>query len=291
MKKLLSTILLGLVSMTVLAQGEKTWNNVVFGYASAPIINVQKVTFASDRTEVFLQFKIPEHQLEKVAGQELPLPEKVTLKANGQDYVTKDATVITLGKSFKMPANGQLDFSFIFAPLPTRTKLIDMVDIGGLQILNIRDLDNQPEDLADTYWRNEATGDWLIGFAPSHVVYQNKVWDIASQTEKKDVYTLTLADGPTIKVGKMKKGLRTITIGQVKPVVCSPITSIALPDYPTKDLRTGFVDNGYSATDSVTIAGWLKDMPERVQQKGREFEVSFVDIIMDDQYKLYAKMD
>ena len=84
MKKLLSTILLGLVSMTVLAQGEKTWNNVVFGYANAPIINVQKVTFASDRTEVFLQFKIPEHQLEKVAGQELPLPEKVTLKANGQ---------------------------------------------------------------------------------------------------------------------------------------------------------------------------------------------------------------
>ena len=291
MKKLLSTILLGLVSMTVLAQGEKTWNNVVFGYASAPIINVQKVTFASDRTEVFLQFKIPEHQLEKVAGQELPLPEKVTLKANGQDYVTKDATVITLGKSFKMPANGQLDFSFIFEPLPTRTKLIDMVDIGGLQILNIRDLDSQPEDLADTYWRNEATGEWLIGFAPSHVVYQNKVWDIASQTEKKDAYTLMLADGPTIKVGKMKKGLRTITIGQEKSVVCSPITSVALPDYPTKDLRTGFVDNGYSATDSVTIAGWLKDMPERVQQKGREFEVSFVDIIMDDQYKLYAKMD
>ena len=291
MKKLLSTILLGLVSMTVLAQGEKTWNNVVFGYASAPIINVQKVTFASDRTEVFLQFKIPEHQLEKVAGQELPLPEKVTLKANGQEYVTKDATVITLGKSFKMPANGQLDFSFIFEPLPTRTKLIDMVDIGGLQIQNIRDLDSQPEDLADTYWRNEATGDWLIGFAPSHVVYQNKVWDIASQTEKKDVYTLTLADGPTIKVGKMKKGLRTITIGQEKPVVCSPITSIALPDYPTKDLRTGFVDNGYSATDSVTIAGWLKDMPERVQQKGREFEVSFVDLIMDDQHRLYTTMD
>ena len=291
MKKLLSTILLGLVSMTVLAQGEKTWNNVVFGYASAPIINVQKVTFASDRTEVFLQFKIPEHQLEKVAGQELPLPEKVTLKANGQEYVTKDATVITLGKSFKMPANGQLDFSFIFEPLPARTKLIDMVDIGGLQIQNIRDLDSQPEDLADTYWRNEATGDWLIGFAPSHVVYQNKVWDIASQTEKKDVYTLTLADGPTIKVGKMKKGLRTITIGQEKPVVCSPITSIALPDYPTKDLRTGFVDNGYSATDSVTIAGWLKDMPERVQQKGREFEVSFVDLIMDDQHRLYTTMD
>lgn len=291
MKKLLSTILLGLVSMTVLAQGEKTWNNVVFGYASAPIINVQKVTFASDRTEVFLQFKIPEHQLEKVAGQELPLPEKVTLKANGQEYVTKDATVISLGKSFKMPANGQLDFSFIFEPLPARTKLIDMVDIGGLQIQNIRDLDSQPEDLADTYWRNEATGDWLIGFAPSHVVYQNKVWDIASQTEKKDVYTLTLADGPTIKVGKMKKGLRTITIGQEKPVVCSPITSIALPDYPTKDLRTGFVDNGYSATDSVTIAGWLKDMPERVQQKGREFEVSFVDLIMDDQHRLYTTMD
>jgi hypothetical protein len=66
-----------------------------------------------------------------------------------------------------------------------------------LQIFNIHSADHLPEGIADTYWRNEATGDWLIGFAPKHVIYENKVQDIASQTEKKDAYTLTLDDGTT----------------------------------------------------------------------------------------------
>ena len=32
--------------------------------------------------------------------------------------------------------------------------------------------DAKSNGIADTYWRNEQTGDWLIGFAPKHVVYQ-----------------------------------------------------------------------------------------------------------------------
>jgi hypothetical protein len=72
------------------------------------------------------------------------------------------------------------------------------------------------DQLTDTYWRNEATGDWLIGITPQHVIYKNKVWDIVSQTEKKDTYTLTLADGPAIMVGKMKKGKRSIIPDKVK---------------------------------------------------------------------------
>lgn len=86
--------------------------------------------------------------------------------------------------------------------------------------------------IADTYWRNEATGDWFIGFAPKHVIYDNKVWDIAALTVKVDTYMLTLDDGTVIKIGKLKKGKRTIAIGREKPVICSPITSAALPDYP-----------------------------------------------------------
>ena len=60
----------------------------------------------------------------------------------------------------------------------------------------------QVNNIADTYWRNEQTGDWLIGFAEKHVIYNNKVWEIVSQTEKKDAYTLTADNGETIKVGK-----------------------------------------------------------------------------------------
>ena len=155
---------------------------------------------------------------------------------------------------------------------------------GWAQDTNIR-------TLADTYWRNEATGDWLIGFASQHVIYSNKVYDIANQTEKKDVYTLTLSDGTVIKVDKLKKGKRNITIGHEKPIACSPITTAALPDYPTKDLRQDFVDNGYRANDSVTIIGWLKDMPKVAWERGKEFGVGIENIFSDKEESSYAKMD
>ena len=130
----------------------------------------------------------------------------------------------------------------------------------------------QSNTIADTYWRNEQTGDWLIGFAEKHVIYNKKVWEIVSQTEKKDAYTLTVDNGETIEVGKMKNGRRTIVIGKGKPVVCSQITTQYLPDYPTKDL-TAFKDNDYQAGDTVTFIGWLKDCPKEVLDKKREFDM------------------
>ena len=145
--------------------------------------------------------------------------------------------------------------------------------------------------LADTYWRNEKTGDWLIGITANHVIYDNMVWDIVARTEKKDAYTLTISNGTTIKVGKQKKGLRSIAIDKQKPITCSLINTQALPDYPKKDLRTGFTDNGYRDGDSVTIIGWLKDMPQDEWQKGGEFRVSWNSIITDEQEVFFAKMD
>lgn len=56
--------------------------------------------------------------------------------------------------------------------------------------------------IADTYWRNEATGEWMIGFAEKHAIFDNKVWDIVSQTEKKDAYTLMLNNGTIIEWAK-----------------------------------------------------------------------------------------
>ena len=145
--------------------------------------------------------------------------------------------------------------------------------------------------LADTYWRNEKTGDWLIGITANHVIYDNMVWDIVARTEKKDAYTLTISNGTTIKVGKQKKGLRSIAIDKQKPITCSLINTQALPDYPKKDLRKGFTDNGYRDGDSVTIIGWLKDMPQEEWQKGGEFRVSWNSIITDEQEVFFSKMD
>ena len=160
------------------------------------------------------------------------------------------------------------------------TLLLALVGVAG-------QAQNDERALADTYWRNETTGDWLIGITKDQVIYGNQVWDIADQVEKKDTYLLTLDNGTTIKVDKPKKGLRSMTIGNQKPVLCSPITTATLPDYPTKDSRTGFVDNGYKESDSVTIVGWLKDMP----QEGRELTIRYNDIIIDDRVDVDVPLD
>ncbi len=150
------------------------------------------------------------------------------------------------------------------------------------------------QSLTDTYWRNPKTGDWVIGFAEKHVIYDNAVWDIVEQTERKGGYTLTISNGSEtrgIKVSPSKKEERTITIDKKVSVKCSPITTSTLPDYPTRDDRQGFKDNGYRMGDSVTIVGWLKDMPAEAWKRGKEFEVAIMNILTDEQESFYAPMD
>ena len=281
MKKIIFTALFALVALAGQAQkAEKVWNNVVTGYANVPIFKVTRVVMYDDRTDMSLRILI------RIKGQQIDFTKGTALKADGKEYAgtgyaIKGSEPVQMGEPITMPSD-TTELVLSFAPLPPTTQKFDFVMPEGLQMLNIHSADHLPEGIADTYWRNEATGDWLIGFAPKHVIYENKVQDIASQTEKNDAYTLTLDDGTPIKVGKLKKGRRTIAIGHRKPLVCSPITGAALPDYPTKDLRTGFVDNGYNPSDSVTIVGWLKDMPEQEWKKGTEFVIESNNIFKND---------
>ena len=285
-KSTIITILLALVVTTGWAQ-KKVWDNVVTGHANVPYFKVTKVAIYDDRTEVFLRLEVPQ----QMAGESVPLATKPTLTADGKTYAVKGATVISLTEPYTIPAGGKVDFSLIFEPIPENTYLISVAEPNLWSIANVHDAESQPTGIADTYWRNEATGDWLVGFAKQHVIYNNMVWDIVGQTVKKDAYTLTLNDGTTIRVGKMKKGLRQIAIGNNKAIACSPITGAALPDYPTKDQRTGFVDNGYNPKDSVTIIGWMKDMPEEARRQGGDFNVSVNDFLTDEEETAYAMMD
>ena len=150
------------------------------------------------------------------------------------------------------------------------------------------------QNLTDTYWKNPKTGDWVIGFAEKHVVYDNAVWDIVEQTERKGGYTFTISNGretKDIKVSPTKKEERTITIDKKVSVKCSPITTSTLPDYPTRDDRQGFKDNGYRMGDSVTIVGWLKDMPVEAWERGKDFKVAIMNILTDEQDSFYAPLD
>lgn len=283
MKKLISTLLFVLVCLSGQSQNVKVWNQVATGHANTPYVKVTKVALYEDRTEMSMH-------IDFVAGQWIRIATNTFLQVDGKQFPVKDATVITLGEQYTMPAD-TLNFVLTFEPVPQNVKSIDMVEPGGWVVPNIRNAGLLPEGITNTYWRDETTGDWLIGFAPKHVIYKNKVYDIASQTMKKDAYTLTLDDGTTIQVGKMKKGLRSIAVGNGKPATCSPITKATLPDYPTKDTRTGFVDNGYRLDDSATIVGWLKDMPDAIRQQNQEFSIDIENILTNKQETTYAKMD
>jgi hypothetical protein len=274
--------MIALIATTVQAQ-TKVWDNIVMGYANAPIINVNRVALYADRTDVSLHINYRK-------GRQMGFSRGTALKAGGKDYKVTGATVIKLDEPYTMTED-TLNLTLTFEPLPVTTQKFDFTSPDGLQLLNIRNANSLPEDITNTYWRNESTGDWMIGITPNHVIYKNKVWDIVSQTEKKDAYTLTINDGTIIKVGKMKKGQRIITIGKEKPATCSPIVTAALPDYPTKDMRKGFVDNGYRTNDSVTIIGWMKDMPQQAWERGKEFSVGIENIFSDKEESSYAKMD
>ena len=153
------------------------------------------------------------------------------------------------------------------------------------------------QEIANTYWRNNATGDWFIGIADKYIIYDCRFWEIENIGQKKDRYTLTATcddERLDIAIGNLKNGARTIKVGDSKAVKCSPITTVTLPDYPVKDTRVGFKDNGYRMGDSVTIVGWLKDMPaEALQRGGKEFEVMVHNVVTREPggLSLYAKMD
>lgn len=153
------------------------------------------------------------------------------------------------------------------------------------------------QEIANTYWRNNATGDWFIGIADRYIIYDCRFWEIENIGQKKDRYTLTATcddERLDIAIGNLKNGARTIKVGDSRAVKCSPITTATLPDYPVKDTRVGFKDNGYALGDSVTIVGWLKDMPaEALQRGGNEFEVMVHNVVTREPGGLsfYAKMD
>ena len=145
----------------------------------------------------------------------------------------------------------------------------------------------ETQSLTDTYWRNTKTGDWVIGFAEKHVIYDNAVWDIVAMTEQGDTYRMTVSNGEeerNVKVSPTKEGVRRITVDELIGTECELITSSTLPDYPTRDDRSGFKDNGYRMGDSVTIVGWLKDIPQRKKAKIIEEIGVFLDNIFLDEY-------
>jgi thiol-disulfide isomerase/thioredoxin len=218
------------------------------------------------------------------------------LKAGDNRYNLISVDGIELNQFTQTNKNGKLDVVFHFQPLPQDTKSFDFIEgeiERAFQIKGIKPVEERWKQLFPSYWRDDQTGDWELALFEDFAIYQCKFWDyeqcdVNPKTSEAEIVMRNGNDELKVEVGKNKKGKRTMQIGQ-KKVVYSMITSRFMPDYPTKDTRTDFVDSGYK-TDTITVAGWIKDMPEQFKQQ-KTFEFAHNSFITGEEQSVHADLD
>ena len=217
------------------------------------------------------------------------------LKVGEQRYTLVSADNIELNKHVYPDKDGKRDMVFHFPALPQGIKSFDFIEgdgQGAFQIKGIKPVEERWKQLFPSYWRDNQ-GDWKIAFFEDCAIYDCKFWnykqcDVNQKTGEAAIVMTNGSDELKVVIGKDKKGLRQIQIGNDKKVY-SMITGRFLPDYPTKDTRAEFVDNGYK-TDTVTVIGWIKDMPEHFKQL-KTFQFGYQDLYTDEHKSAYADLD
>ena len=254
-------------------------------------LDVTKVELKADETAVYITARqrsdYPEYSFQFVGD--------TYLKADGKRYTLKSADGIELNTFVQTGKDGRRDMVFRFPPLPKGTRSFDFIEgdgEGAFQIKGIKPVEECWKQLFPSYWR-DAQGDWKIAFCEECAIYDCKFWnyklrDVNPKTGEAMLVLTNGNDELKVGIGKDKKGRRVMQIGQQK-MTYEMITSRFLPDYPTKDLRTDFVDTGYK-TDTVTVVGWIKDMPEYFKQL-KTFEFGYQNLYTDQQEDVYADLD
>lgn len=294
-KKTIITILLALCAMVGQAK-EKTvvWehpstevNTMIEGYFHT-LLEITRVEFTKEETRVMM------HVAER-SDNWVRFASGTHLLADGKTYALKSLDGMELDKETYLTDHGYADIVFHFEPLPMDTKRFDFTEgefDGAWKLLGIEDVKTRAASLFPSNWRNTQTGDWDISFYDDFAICDCKFWNYKQKQQKGDKYIIILENDDkeiTINIDKNKNGLRIIDING-KKAIYNLISSITLPDYPQKDTNTLFNDTHYK-TDTVTLVGWLKDMPQWMKDEGRAYEVMIEDLFTDKQASSYDKMD
>ena len=298
MKQTIITIMLALVCLAGQAK-EKTivWeqpstevNTEIEGYFRT-LLEITRVELTKDETRVTMHVALRPDEWVKFAS-------ATHLVADGKTYALRSLDGMEIDKETYLTEHGHADIIFHFEPLPMKTQRFDFTegDIkGAFQLLGVEDAKTRADQMFPSNWRNTQTGDWDISFYDECAIYDCQFWNYKQKQQKGNKYTIILENGGkeiTVNVDKNKNGVRNITIDG-KTGQYNLISSIALPDYPQKDTRTGFKDTNYQ-TDTVTFVGWLKNIPKNMKKKGNEYSLSVYDDIFTEVFssnETYAKMD
>ena len=298
MKKLiLSTMMLAFVGMTGQAK-DVVWEQPTIEYGTSNgdgffnlALDVTKVELKDNETVVY----ITAQQRSDYPDFWFRFADDTYLKVGEQRYTVTSADGVELGKQEQSHKNGKRDMAFHFPPLPKGTKVFDFIEgdgQGAFQIKGIKPVEERWKQLFPSYWRDNQ-GDWKIAFFDDCAIYDCKFWNYKQRdvNPKTGEATIVMTNGNEelkVMVGKDKKGMRPIQIGSQKATYAM-ITSRFLPDYPTKDTRESFVDTDYKE-DTVTVIGWIKDMPEHFKQL-KTFSFGCANLFTDKQEEVYADLD
>ncbi len=298
-KKTIITALLALVAMAGWGKAKDiVWDNPTTEFGNAYgdgffnlVLDVTKVELKADETVVY----VTAQQRSDDPDYSFQFAGDTYLKVGEQRYTITSADNIELNKFVQTNKDGKRDMVFHFPPLPQGTKSFDFIEGDGqnaFQIKGIKPVEERWKQLFPSYWRDEQ-GDWKIAFMEDCAIYDCKFWNykqcnVNPKTNEADIVMANGNKELSVKIGKDKKGKRLIQIGSQKAVY-TMITNRFLPDYPTKDTRTDFADSGYK-TDTVTVVGWLKDMPEYYKSL-KTFEFGYVNLLTDKHESANADLD
>ncbi len=298
MKKLLISSIIFITLLTAVAlharTKQPTWDRPVAeqnlfshdGYFY-PKITITRVETTPDETRLHMEAKMrPEYRSRIQSDASLTTPD-------GKRYPIKRVTGIELDSVFSCPPDDAVNFTLHFNPLPQGTSKFDFSSGSRFRIDGITAESSILGRLIPSNWRNDLTGDWVIGFYREGVIYRSHLWKYATERNPGNSSEFDITDGKeriTVKIGKLRKGERTIDIAGNR-IRCSMITGGTLPPYPSKETDPRFADTRYARNDTAVINGWLKDRPEAIRKKGNTYTVLIPDIIKRDQTSISCTID
>ena len=145
------------------------------------------------------------------------------------------------------------------------SSLYNAVLIMLIIVMSAFPLSGQPLESSDGYWRDDATGDWILGIFPEGIVYNGMFWTYSGKDETEGMLIVKNETGELVlAVGREKDDKISFRVGSDKAMPLSRIHGRFLPPYPSKEYRTDFIDSGYQWEDSVTISGWIRGLSDDI---------------------------
>lgn len=243
-------------------------------------LHVSKVEFTPEETVVHLR-------VWGDVGHRIKFAPGTSLRAAGNSYSMRSIDDCKPGEWITIPVTGVMDIRFHFEPLPSDTGTFDFIESKSKRAFNLTGIRERDTSLESTNWRDEATGDWVIGFYPDFAVYDTRVWGYAAKDFERGKFVLTDGDKTlNVEAGKEKSGRRTLKIGD-REVKATRILGYSNDTYPAEGGVTAFKDNGYRSVDSVTICGYLKDLSKDFLAVSNEISVNYQDLFTDEK-RIYS---